>query len=722
MADTLRGHVERITFYNPENSFTVAKLHTSEHQELVCVVGPMPSVQPGEMVRCIGKWQTHPTHGRQFIVEHTSIEAPAGVLGIRKYLESGLVKGIGPIYAARIVEQFGEETLQVIDEQPSRLLEVPGIGKGRLRKICNCWAEQRSIREVMVFLQSFGVSPAFAQRIYKALGADSIAKVRANPYLLARDVKGIGFKTADVLAQQMGIEPEAPTRIAAGIEFVLAQLSEEGHVCYPRAELMTTAAEILEVEPELVDCGVVTLIAEERLVCKDLTHDGDRQPYLWRKALYLTEQGIGIEIRRLMRAPSRLREVHAAKALAWVQERLKLKLARKQQEAVAAAMKGKMLIITGGPGTGKSTITRAILTLLGKLTKRITLAAPTGRAAKRMTEITSRHAQTIHSLLEWDFKLGAFRRGRNSPLQCDLLIVDEASMIDTVLMYSLLKAIPNQARLILVGDIDQLPSVGPGNVLKDIISSEAVPVVTLCDIFRQAAGSQIVINAHRINAGKFPYLPNDSDSDFFFLEETDPQQLKDRVLDLVSKRLPRRYRFDPLDDIQVLAPMRRGIIGTLQLNTALQAVLNPTGTPLFQAGNEFREGDKVMQIRNNYEKKVYNGDVGRIVRITPSEHQLVVRYDSREVTYAFLELDELMLAYAVSIHKYQGSECPCIVIPVHTSHFKLLHRNLLYTGVTRGKRLVVLVGSKKALAIAIHNDEVRKRYTGLKTVLHASLR
>lgn len=713
VTETLKGCVERITFYNPDSGFAVVKLACPHHRDLVCAVGRFSSIQPGESVQCVGRWHHHPQHGLQFLVESSQIQAPADVLGIRKYLQSGLVKGIGPVYAEKIVQQFGEATLEIIDREPHRLLEISGIGPTRLAKIQSCWAQQRSIREVMVFLQSFGVSPAFAQRVYRAYRDASIPKVREDPYCLARDVKGIGFKTADQLAQKMGISVTAPRRLEAGIEYVLAELAQEGHVCYPREALAQVAADILEVDLELTQQALIRLLQERRLVASLI----DGHPYIWKKALWLTERGVAHETLRIASTPTDLRSVDLSRALEWVQEELKLRLAPKQREAVSAALTQKMLLITGGPGTGKSTITRAILAILQRLTRRILLAAPTGRAAKRMTEITGRHAQTLHSLLEWDFGANTFKRSRDYPLPCQLLIVDEASMIDTVLAYSLLRAIPSNARLILVGDVNQLPSVGPGNVLKDLIASKALPVVELTDIFRQSAGSHIVVNAHRIHAGEFPYLKSSPRSDFFFVERTEPAEIRDTIVELVTTRLPRKYRLHALDDIQILAPMKRGVIGTGQLNLALQNALNPNGTALIQHGQEFREGDKVMQSRNNYDKKVFNGDVGRIGRIDRINHEVEVVFDGRRVIYEFLELDELQLAYAVSIHKFQGSECPCAVIPVHTSHFTLLNRNLLYTGVTRGRRLVVLVGTKKAIAIAVNNNDVQKRHTGLTAAL-----
>lgn len=711
------GYIERITFHNHENGYTVAQLQLPKSDELTCIVGCMPGIQPGETVRCFGAWKNHLIHGRQFEIANFQVEAPADVLGIRKYLGSGLIKGIGAKYATRIVDLFGTDTLHIIDTAPERLLEIPGLGAKRIEKIKNCWQSQRTIRDVMVFLQTYGVSPAFAQKIYKTYGDQSIVKVKENPFTLARDIFGIGFRTADVLAQKMGITPQATQRIDAGIEYVLSQLSGDGHVCYPVDEFLLEGEKILEILPLQIEERLPLLQQEGRIELKELIDEGKKRPFVWSKPLFLAEMGIAREIIRLQKGKSNLRSIDIDKAIVWVQDHLKIELASNQKQAVACAISSKLHIITGGPGTGKSTITNAILNITQKLTPRILLAAPTGRAAKRMSEITHFKASTIHSLLEFDFKNGGFKRNRDNPLECDLIIIDEASMIDTFLMYSLLKALPNHARVIFVGDINQLPSVGPGNVLKDMISSLSIPVTTLNEIFRQAAGSHIILNAHRINRGIFPQLYNGPNSDFFFMECEENQDVLNTIIKLVSQRLPNRYGFNPTADIQVLAPMKKGIIGTENLNQSLQQVLNPKETALFRAGHKFQVGDKVMQIRNDYKKEVFNGDIGYIQDIDSEEQQVLVRFDERDILYDYSDLDELILAYAISIHKFQGSECPCVVMPVHTSHFMLLHRNLLYTGITRGKKLVVLVGTKKALAIAVKKDDVQKRHTSLQQTL-----
>ncbi|MBA3721012.1 MAG: ATP-dependent RecD-like DNA helicase [Parachlamydiaceae bacterium] len=715
--DQIFGYVERITFQNSENGYTVAQLKIGNKSDLTCIVGCMPGLQPGETIRCFGQWKNHLVHGKQFEVSSFRVEAPADIVGIKKYLGSGLVKGIGPKYANRIVEKFGVETLTIIDQFPERLKEIQGLGAKRIGDIKKCWTDQKHIRDVMVFLQTYGVTPSFAQKIFKTYGDQSIAKVKENPFRLAQEIFGIGFKTADTIAQKMGIAKDADRRIEAGIEHVLSQLSGDGHVCYPVDEFLKEAEQVLEASIPQIEARLQFLHKDNRIEMVENIEAGKKRLFLWSKSLYVAETGIARELRRLKKAKSQLRQIDTDKAVEWVQEQLKIQLAPNQMKAVAQAISGKIQIITGGPGTGKSTITKAILAITEKLTDKIILAAPTGRAAKRMTEITGKKASTIHSLLEFNFKGGGFKRNRESPLDCNLIIIDEASMIDTYLMYSLLKAIPDHARVIFVGDIHQLPSVGPGNVLKDMIGSRSLSVTTLNEIFRQAAGSSIITNAHRINNGTFPTLYNGQDSDFFFIDCQEGEEVLNTILKLVSQRLPKRYGFNPLEEIQVLAPMKKGIIGTENLNIVLQQILNPNQTPLTRGGTKYHIGDKVMQIRNNYKKEIFNGDIGIIKDIDMEEQTLIVIFDKREVLYEFSDLDELVLAYAISIHKFQGSECPCVVMPVHTSHFMLLHRNLLYTGITRGKKLVILVGTKKAIAIAVKNDEVQKRYTALQQAI-----
>lgn len=706
MQEEICGYVESVVFAGSESGFTVARLQEPKKRELTTIVGYLSSIQPGETLRCKGVWKQHPQYGQQFDVQSFDLQAPSDLVGIQKYLESGMIKGIGPVYAEKIVKKFGLETLQILENSPKKLLQIPGLGSKKVEVIHECWQKHRAIRDVMIFLRGHNVSPAFAQKIFKSYGDKSIEKVRENPYNLAKEIHGIGFKSADLIAKNLGIPQDSPHRIDAGIEHVLWELSNEGHVCFPEVELLPAAATILEVGEPLIASRLEALVASGNLIKEN--------GFIWVKPLYLSEVGTAREIGRLSHATSPLRAIDMPKALHWVEAKMQLQLAPEQQTAVSLGLQEKLLIITGGPGTGKSTITKAILAITQKLTSRILLAAPTGRAAKRLAEITGCRAQTIHSMLEMDFKTGGFKRGKDNPLECDLLIVDEASMIDTFLIHHLVKALPSSSRVIFVGDIDQLPSVGPGNVLKDFIASGCIPVIQLKQIFRQAAGSRIVTNAHQINAGELPDIQAIPKSDFQFIYAEEPEKILEEIVQLISTTLPRAFHFHKFDEIQVLSPMKKGLIGIENLNVVLQKALNPSPSPLVRMGRSFHVGDKVMQIRNNYQKEVYNGDVGRIVSIDLAEQKLLVRYEEKSVGYEFSEMDELVLAYAVSIHKYQGSECPCIIIPVHTTHFKLLSRNLLYTGVTRGRKLVVLIGTKKALSIAVHNEDVKKRYTGLK--------
>lgn len=719
--ETLTGYIERITYQNEDNGYVVLQLKCRGVTDLICTVGKMPAISVGETLFCEGIWKNHPSFGRQFEVSSCRIQAPADIIGITKYLGSGLIKGIGPAFAKKIVDTFGINTLKIIEETPLRLTEVPGLGKKKCALIVDCWAGQKVVRDVMIFLQGHGISPAYAQKIFKVYGAGCIQIVQENPYQLARDIYGIGFKIADGIATKLGILKDAAIRIDSGIEYALKSLSEDGHVCYPEVDFFPIAKEMLEVAEEMLKDRVETLQNSNRIERFPLIVSGEKKTHLWFKPLFNAEVNIANELARIKYASSNLRSINIEKALVWVQEKLKIELAKTQADAVAMSLSTKLLIITGGPGTGKSTITNAILKISEQLTQKILLAAPTGRAAKRMSEITDRKAQTIHSLLEVDFKSGGFKRKKDNPLDCDLIIIDESSMIDTMLMNNLLKAIPSYARVIFVGDINQLPSVGPGNVLLDMIRSLQISVVTLTEIFRQAQGSQIIVNAHKINQGQMPEIHNQQDSDFFFVEAEEPEDVLQQIVKLVVQRLPAKYGYNAINDIQVLSPMKRGIVGTENLNIVLQEHLNPQKSSIFKSGRKFQLKDKVMQIRNNYQKEVFNGDVGQIAAIDEDEMSLLINFDGREISYEFSELDEIVLAYAVSIHKYQGSECPCVVIPVHTTHFKLLHRNLLYTGVTRGKKLVVLVGTRKAVFIAVRNDEIKQRHTGLKQALMGTI-
>ena len=703
--DALRGTVTHIVFAGPENGFTVARLQDEKSLEEVVIVGVLPSLQPGENLSCLGSWKRHSQHGKQFEVASFESKAPSDLIGIQKYLESGMIKGIGPIYAERIVKKFGIETLNIIDETPEKLSEIEGIGAKRLSLILSCWKEQRSIRDVMVFLRGHQISSTYAHKIYKLYKEQSIEKVRQNPFALSKDIAGIGFKTADKIAEGLGIQKDSPLRIDAGIEHVFRELAAEGHTCYPEESFLPLAAANLEVPYSLIEERLDFLIKSKHLFKEN--------GMLWVYLFHFGEQTIAKELKRLIETPSFLRSVDLTKAIEWVQEKLHLTLAKEQAEAVIQALTQKLLIITGGPGTGKSTITKAILRIAEKITNKILLAAPTGRAAKRMSEITHKKAFTIHCLLEMDFTTKKFKKNRENPISCDLLIVDEVSMVDTLLMAELLKALPNTCRVIFIGDVDQLPSVGAGCVLKDLIESGSIPTNILKRIFRQAAHSKIITNAHRVNEGFFPDLTPSPNSDFLFYAKDTPEEILEEILDLVQHRLLKEKNFPP-HKIQILSPMKKGVIGTENINLILQRALNPSTKPLLRMGRCFHLKDKVMQLKNNYQKEVYNGDIGIITSIDFDAEELLVTFDGNAVPYDFSELDELVLAYAVSIHKYQGSESDCVIIPIHTTHFKMLNKNLLYTAITRGKKLVVLTGTKKALVIAVKNAEAAGRYTGLR--------
>jgi len=719
--DEIHGIIERITFQNPDNGWTVARMQEPGKRDLTTVVGNMPSVQVGESVRCTGVWKNDHNYGFQFLVKEYEVEQPATIYGIQKYLSSGMIKGIGKHFAEEIVRNYGLDTLRIIEESPDRLMEeVNGIGPKRLERIKQCWQEQKAIREVMVFLQGYGISPTYAQKIFKTYGDESIEIIQKNPYQLARDIWGIGFKTADQTAQKLGFRPDSEVRIDAGVEYVLNELANQGHTCYPVDKFLEKARELLEVEADLIDRRLEIIENEKRIHIAPLHWDGEWLACIWLQVFHLCEQGIAREMVRLLGTMPGFSVGDIPNAIARAAGKFNIEPAENQSRAIANALTEKVHIITGGPGTGKSTITKLILDIFGAHSTKIRLAAPTGRAAKRMSEITGQEAKTIHSLLEFDFSINGFRRNRDHPLDCDALIVDEASMIDTVLMYNLLKAIPDTARLLLIGDVDQLPSVGAGNILMDLIDSNCVTVTRLTEIFRQAAHSKIILNAHKINARQFPDLSNDKTGDFFFIEEPDTEKIGPLIANLVQNRLPKAYGFDPVEDIQVLSPMNRGAIGNRRLNEILQKKLNPSYEPLVKAGRVFHAGDKVMQIQNNYDKEVFNGDIGRLIEIDRAEHLATVRFDQRTVLYDFADLDQLVLAYACSIHKYQGSECPCVIIPLHTTHYMMLFRNLIYTGITRGKRLVIIVGTKKALWMSVKNDKAARRFTGLRQALRSA--
>ena len=715
----LRGQIERITFANEENGFTIAKMKVQGEKELVTVVGNFPGINPGEVLELLGAWSNHPKFGNQFKAETFKSVMPATAAGIEKYLGSGLIKGIGPVMASRLVKHFGVNTLEIIDTNPDSLEEVEGIGKKRVQMIRSAWDAQKEIREVMVFLQGHGVSSTYAVKIYKQYGQSSIKVVQENPYRLAADIFGIGFKTADKIAGNLGIDRNSDIRAESGILYVLHELSDDGHVYYPYEPLIEASRKILEVDKEIIVKALAKLFEEKKIVMEDLNDPkADFTPN--NKAVYLTgyhfaEQNIALKLKILLNAPSNLRKIDQEKALEWLQKRLEIQLSDKQKEGIKTAARQKVMILTGGPGTGKTTIIKAILEIYRRLTPRIIMGAPTGRAAKRMSEAAGWEAKTLHRVLEWSPKEMGFQKNADHPLEADVVIVDEASMIDNLLMHHFLKTVPSTCSLILVGDVNQLPSVGAGNVLKDIIESGVVPVVELNEIFRQAMGSLIITNAHRINRGEFPRLPEaKGDShDFYFIQKETPEEIASTILDLVTKRIPARFAKNPVNDIQVLTPMHKGVIGAQNLNQVLQEALNKSQVELSRGGRMYKLGDKVMQIKNDYDKDVFNGDIGRIAGIDTEEQEVIVDFDGRQVTYDFSDLNELVLAYAVSVHKSQGSEYPVVVMPVHISHYMLLQRNLIYTGVTRARKLVIIVGTKKALSIGIRNNKIQSRFTGL---------
>ena len=710
--DRLSGQIERVTYTNDENGYTIARVKVYGQRELVTIVGNIVDPTPGAILKMSGEWSNHPRYGEQFKVVFYETAVPATVHGIEKYLGSGLIKGIGPVMAKRIVKLFGKDTLDIIENEAERLAEVSGIGKQRIDMIRRAWEEQKDIREVMLFLQSNGVSSGYASKIYKVYGKDSIKTVQENPYRLAYDIYGIGFLTADKIAEKLGFEQDSPLRAEAGLLYALHELSDEGHVYYPTANLIAKTAEMLQIDDKtLLKDALQRLNKEKRIIQDQLESDGAVVSYL--AGYYTAEVQAASRLLTLVRTPSNLRRIAIGTAIDWAEKKAGLTLAEQQRKAVIAALSSKVTVITGGPGTGKTTILKCVLSICSALTPRIFLAAPTGRAAKRMSEATGYEAKTIHRMLVYDVKRKGFRKNENDPLECDILVLDEVSMVDLLLFHHLLKAVPRDARLILVGDTDQLPSVGAGRVLQDIIESHAVTVVRLNEIFRQAQTSTIVTNAHKIIQGQSLHFENKAANDMFFIEKDTPEDILKSIIGLVKTRLPRSFDLDPFYDIQVLTPMNRGGVGTAKLNEALQEALNPNNMQIERGSRIFRVRDKVMQIRNDYDREVFNGDIGVITNIDAENQELTVTIDRRPVIYDFADLDELVLAYAVSIHKSQGAEYPAVVIPVTTQHYVMLQRNLLYTGVTRGKRLVVLVGTKKALNIAIRNNKTMQRYSGL---------
>jgi exodeoxyribonuclease V alpha subunit len=704
---SISGTIERVTFQSPESGFCVLKVKAKGFPKLVAVVGNAPDIQAGEWIEASGIWITDPKFGQQLKAEYIRTITPETLAGKERYLGSGLIKGIGPAMAERLVGAFGNDVLEVIDKEPNRLTEVAGIGPGRCQQIKKAWADQRQVREVMVFLHGHGVTTGRAVRICKEYGRDSISKISDDPYCLARDIHGMGFRLADKIATSLNIVGDAPQRAAAGVEFTLQELTTEGHCLYPESDLVQKAAELLGIGSEAVMKAVQQSVQTGRLV----REDGEKGvPHVALKALSIAENELALDLTALLSEPLELDPGKINETISWVEKKTNISLAAGQRQAVALALKHKVLVITGGPGVGKTTLLQSILEIHQAKGRKVVACAPTGRAARRLAETTHLQARTIHRLLEFNPATGGFRHGRHEPLVGDVFVVDEFSMVDITLAWQLIRSIPTHAVLLVVGDVDQLPSVGPGRVLADLIDSDCLPVARLTEVFRQAAASNIVTNAHRINGGQIPEITGD---DFFFIKRDNTTELADLVIDLVSNRLPKKLNIDPVRDIQVLTPMKRGDLGTWNLNQRLQEALNAKGQGVKRLGSHWRKGDKVMQMVNNYDKDVFNGDSGVIVDVELVSEEIRVRFIDREVTYDFNELDELIHGFAVTIHKSQGSEYPVVVIPLHTQHYVLLQRNLLYTAVTRGKQMVILVGSNRAVSMAVGRVESRQRVTRL---------
>lgn len=711
----LRCVVERITYQHPDNGYSVMKVKVKDYADLVTIVGNLLDVPVGSVLLCEGAWQVDRKYGNQFVVERWEEVMPATLYGMEKYLGSGLVKGIGPKYAQAIVGRFGLETIEVIETAIDRLYEVPGIGKKRVTKIQESWEKQKDIKQVMLFLQGHGVSTAYAAKIYRQYGKKSIETVRGNPYRLAEDIWGIGFKTADAIASRMGYEKNDPRRCKSGLSYTLSQLADEGHVYAEETQLIQAANTLLSSDETSLRHALTAMIQAEELFLDDEA--------IYLPPFYYAEVGTANKLLALLKTSetslfNTVDEVVNSDDQAFFSD-AGVEYDEVQAAAIREAVTSKVMVLTGGPGTGKTTTTKGIIAALKTMGLRVLLAAPTGRAAKRLSEATGLEAKTIHRLLAFNPKDG-YQRNDEHPLEGDALIVDECSMIDIILMNQLLKAVPLTMRLVLVGDIDQLPSVGAGKVLQDLIDSQVVPVIRLTRIFRQAQLSRIVMNAHAINRGQFPDISNNAQSDFFFINMDEPEAVADTIVTLVKERLPNAYH-QPINHIQVLTPMQRGVVGAANLNMALQQALNPTNVHLNRGGYTFRQGDRVMQLHNDYDKDVFNGDMGYIRRVDTEDRTLQVDFDGRLVTYDVTELDELTLAYATTIHKAQGSEFPIVVMPVLMTHYVMLQRNLIYTGITRAKSICVLIGTRKALSYAIRNMVVLNRNTRLKERLNAAL-
>ncbi len=713
-AEEISGTVEKLIYRSEETGYTVCAVKVPERGDPVTVVGRCPAIWLGENIKAEGQWIRHKRHGFQFQAEQLICIAPTSAKGIERYLASGMIRGIGKVNAQRLVSEFGEDTLRVIEKESRRLEKVEGIGPARRKMIKESWNEQKAVRDIMIFLQSHGVGTAQSARIYRTYGQNAISMISENPYRLCTDIWGIGFKTADKVATSIGLPHDSPARARAGLVYVMSTLTDEGHCYSPLSELLLKAEELLGIPVETLSTAAGYEIKRGSLIKED-----DR---IYPASLYTAEVGIASCVAKLKKTDQPAKPVQVDKALKWAEKMMNISFDPTQRNALTMALNEKISIITGGPGVGKTTIIKALVEIFRARRQRVMLAAPTGRAAKRMEESTGQEAKTIHRLLKFIPRLGHFEHGPDNPLDCHVVILDEVSMVDISLMYAFLQALPDECILVLVGDVDQLPSVGPGNVLGDFISSRLVPFTKLETIFRQESGGWIVRNAHRVNNGESLLMPTgEEDSDFYFIDTGDPDSVVERTVEIVTQRIPEKFGFDPLNEIQVLTPMRKNQLGAENLNHVLQQALNPSGATIRRFGRDYRLGDRVMQIRNNYDKEVFNGDIGRIAEVKTEDQELLIDIDGRRIQYDYTELDELIHAYACSIHKSQGSEYPAAVVLMTTQHFRMLQRNLLYTALTRARNLVCLIGSKKAIYIAIRNNKIRLRRTTLKERLEKTL-
>jgi len=712
----LEGELERITYFNSENHYTIAKLKTSKTNSIVTIVGTMPAVKAGQFVKIEGTWEIHPKYGQQFKIESYKETLPATIDGIKKYLKSGIVKGIGPSTADKMVNHFKAEIFDIIEKYPEKLLEIEGIGEAKAALICNAWKYNHAARGLMQLLQKAGLKTSYCAKMLKQYGTDAVDAIRNDPYRLTIDIPGVGFYLADRIAMNLGVSIDDPKRVRACVIHVMQKFTNEGHVFTYEHQLFEHCRRLYQLEPEIIRNSIEILAAEKVLVIENAL-DSSESITIYLKEFHEAENGISNRFKALMSVPITRHSIDAERISTEVQKKLAIALSKEQVDALEKILSHRVAIITGGPGTGKTTLIRSINAIFEVLGKKVLLAAPTGRAARRLSEVTRRSAKTIHRLLGVNFQDGMFNKNRDNPLEADAVIIDEASMLDTLLMFHLINAIPMTAVLILVGDVFQLPSIGPGNVLSDMIKSAQAPVFYLKKIFRQAHQSPIILNAHRIRNGELPVLRslNDSEglSEFYFLEQGDPKRVVAAIVELCSKIIPDTFLFDPMHDVQVLTPMHKGLVGTTHLNQVLQKVLNPNPVMVDTTGSAFKVGDKVMHLKNNYEKDVFNGDIGTINVIDLKEQRFSVDYYGRTVDYDFTETDEVSLAYAISVHKSQGAEYPAVILPIMVQHYVMLQRNLLYTAITRGKHLVILIGTKKALTIALKNEMPKKRLSGL---------